>query len=84
MVTIYSIPNCPYCNEIKEILTNEGVAYTDVNVDLPENEETYRKLTEITKSDQVPVIKVKNQLLVPNMSFQTIREAAEITKKLLG
>ena len=83
MVKIYSIPECPYCTELKDILTKEGVEFVDVNVNLPENEAEYNKLHEITKSDDVPIVKVGKQLLVPNVSFRSIREAADLTKKFL-
>jgi glutaredoxin len=83
MVRIYSIPKCPYCTELKEILSAEGIEFTDVNVNLPENEEEYNKIHEITKSEEVPIVRVKNQLLVPNVSFQSVREAAELTKRFL-
>lgn len=83
MVKIYSIPECPYCTELKDILTKEGVEFQDVNVNLPENEAEYNKLHEITKSDDVPIVKVGKQLLVPNVSFRSIREAADLTKKFL-
>ena len=84
MVRVYSIPNCPYCTELKTILTNENVDFVDINVDLPENEAEYNKINEITKSDMVPIVLVGNQFLVPNVSFNTIREAADLTKKFLG
>jgi glutaredoxin 3 len=84
MVRIYSIPECPYCAELKEILSAEGIDFTDVNVNLAENEEEYNKIHEITKSEEVPIVRVKNQLLVPNISFQSIREAAELTKRFLA
>ena len=84
MIRIYSIPDCPYCTELKEILTQEGVEFTDVDVNLPENEEEYNKIHEMTKSDEVPIVLVGKQLLVPNVSFQSIREAADLTKKFLG
>jgi glutaredoxin len=84
MIKIYSIPECPYCIELKEILTKEGIEFTDVNVNLPENEAEYNKLHAITKSDDVPIVKVGKQLLVPNVSFRSIKEAAELTKKFLG
>lgn len=84
MVRIYSIPECPYCTELKEILSAEGIDFTDVNVNLAENEEEYNKIHEITKSEEVPIVRVKNQLLVPNVSFQSIREAAELTKRFLA
>jgi glutaredoxin len=83
MVRIYSIPECPYCTELKDILTKEGIEFQDINVNLPENEAEYNKLHEITKSDDVPIVKVGKQLLVPNVSFRSIREAADLTKKFL-
>lgn len=84
MVKIYSIPDCPYCSELKEILTNEGIEFIDVNVNLEENEKEFDKIQKITESDSVPIVKVGKQLLVPNISFQSIREAADLTKKFLG
>lgn len=84
MVKVYSIPNCPYCTELKEILTTEGVDFIDVDVMLPENEVEYNTLYQLTKSDDVPIIKVGKQILVPNVSFHSIREAADLTKKFLG
>lgn len=83
MVRVYTIDGCPYCTELKEILTNEGVQFTEVNVDLPENEAEFDKLYKITNSYDVPVVKVGKQLLVPTVSFQSIREAVDLTKKFL-
>ena len=84
MIRIYTIPNCPFCSELKEILVKEGIEYTEVNVMLPENEKEYDKLYEITESDDVPIIKVGKHLLVPNKSFQSIREGVDLAKKFLG
>lgn len=84
MVKIYSIPECPYCTELKDILTKEGIEFEDVNVNLPENEAEYNKLHEITKSDDVPIVKVGKQLLVPNVSFRSIREASYLVIKFLS
>jgi glutaredoxin 3 len=83
-VRIYSIPECPYCTELKEILTQEGIEFTDVNVNLPENEKEYDQIHEVTKSEEVPIVLVGKQLLVANVSFQSIRECADLTKKFLG
>lgn len=84
MVRIYTIENCPYCTDLKKILTEEGIKFVDINVNLPEHEEEYNDLHKITKSDDVPIVKVGKQLLVPNISFKTIREAAYLTKKIVG
>lgn len=83
MVRVYSIPECPYCEELKEILKNEGVEFTDVDVNAPENQAEYQKLFEVTKCDQVPQVKIGPQLLVPDVSFRSMREAADLTKKFL-
>ncbi len=83
-VKIYTIKECKYCFELKELLTKEGIEFDDVDVNLPENESEYQTLCKITKSDDVPIVKVGTRLLVPNVSFQSIQEAAELTKKFLG
>ena len=84
MVTIYSFPECPYCKELKEIYDNEGIEYRDVNISLEENLEEWNSIAEASKAEEVPVVKIDRQLLVPNVSFQSIREAVEITKKFLA
>ena len=84
MVTIYGFNGCPYCKELKEILTNEGIEFRDVDIDLDENIDEFNDRMEKTKADEVPIVKVGNQLLVPNVSFNSIKEAAELTKKFLG
>jgi len=66
------------------MLTNEGIEFIDVDVNLPENEEEFNKLYEITKCDDVPMVRVKNQVLIPNVSFRSINELFELTKQFLG
>ena len=84
MVKVYSIPQCPYCNDLKEKLTEDNIEFTDVNVLLVENKEEYDEILEKTKSDEVPIVRVGNQLLVPNVSFHSITEAYDLTKKFLS
>ena len=83
MVKIYSIPQCPYCNELKEKLTEANIEFKDVNVFLDENKTEYDAIVEKTKSDEVPIVRVGKQLLVPNISFHSISEAYDLTKKFL-
>ena len=84
MVRIYTIKGCPYCEELKDLLTKDDVNFVEVDVSLDEHQKEYDKLFEITKSDDVPIVKVGKQILVPNVSFKTIQECCDLTKKFLN
>ena len=84
MIKIYSIPECPFCNELKEKLTNENVEFEDLNIFLDENTEEHTEVMEFTKSDEVPIVKINKYFLVPNVSFHSINECVETIKKLLS
>ena len=84
MVKVYGFSACPYCKELKEIFTKDGIQFIDVDIEQPENQEEFNKIMEIAKADEVPIVIVGNQILVPNVSFQSIKEAAELTKKFLA
>jgi len=84
MVTVYGFNECPYCKELKELLTNEGIQFIYVDVDLPENEEEFNKIMEVSKAEEVPIVKVGQQLLVPNVSFTSIKEASLLVIKFLN
>lgn len=84
MIKVYTMEGCPYCDELKKKLTEMKVEYTEVNTDLPENEAEYEYIAEIADSSMVPLVVVGKNLLVPEKSFNTIEEAASITKKLMN
>jgi glutaredoxin len=75
--------DCPYCKELKERLTEDKIAFVEINTDLKENEEEYNKISKVAESDMVPLVLIGNQILVPESSFNTIKEAVDITKNLL-
>jgi glutaredoxin len=83
MVKIYTIENCPYCMELKNLLTNEGIAYTEVDVNKDENQAEFDKIYEVSKCNDVPMVRVGNQLLVPNISFKSLTECFQLTKQFL-
>ncbi len=82
-VTIYTMSDCPYCAELKEKLTNENIEYRNVDIDLPENQEEFNHILEVSKAEEVPIVRVDRQLFIPNVSFKSITEAVELTKKFL-
>lgn len=82
-VTIYTMSDCPYCADLKEKLTNENIEFRNVDIDLPENQEEFNKILEASKAEEVPILRIDKQLFVPNVSFKSITEAVELTKKFL-
>ena len=66
-----------------DISFNSRFEFIEIDVNAPENEPEFNKLFEVTKCYDVPMVKVGNQILVPNTSFRSIREAADLTKKFL-
>jgi len=75
--------DCPYCADLKEKLTNENIEFCNIDVDLPENQEEFNKIIEASKAEEVPIIRIEKQLFLPNISFKSINEAVELTKKFL-
>jgi len=84
MVRVYTMENCPYCNELKGLLEKEGIEFEDVDINLDENKEEVDKVFKVTKVDSVPIAKVGNQLIAPDVSFTSIEEAFDIIKSLLN
>lgn len=84
MIKLYTFPECPFCKELKELLTNEGIEFEDVNVNLPENQDEFAIVARVSNSNEVPIMKIDKQLFVPNVSFQSIPEALELAKKFLA
>ncbi len=82
MIIIYSIPECPYCNDLKEKLEFQNIDFNDINVLLEENVEEHKEIVEFTKSNEVPIVRLNKHFLVPNVSFHSIDECVETIKKL--
>ena len=82
-VTVYTMSDCPYCSELKEKLINENIEFRNVDVDLPENQDEFGKILEASNAQEVPIVRIDKQLFLPNISFKTIDEAVELTKKFL-
>ncbi len=84
MVTVYTIKDCPYCNELKGLLKENEIEFNEIDIYDEDYKEEVDKVMEISKADQVPIVRVGAQLLVPDVSFQSINECLEITKRFLG
>ncbi len=84
MLKIYTFPECPYCQELKQLLDKDNIKYEEVNVNLSVNKEEFNKVIMVTNSTEVPIIKIDKQLFIPNVSFHSIPESVELIKKFLN
>ena len=84
MVRVYTMKECPYCTEMKDMLKNEGIEFKDIDIDEPKNKLEFNKLVEISGADSVPVVIVGKKILIPERSFFTIEEGFYTVKKLIS
>ncbi len=61
-VKVYSTPNCPYCKLTKQFLTENNIAYEDIDVSV--NQLAAQEM--ISRSGQmgVPVVDIDGQIVV--------------------
>ncbi len=75
--------NCPYCAELKELLTTENIEFNDIDIYDKEHEKEVGEIMEASKAEEVPIVRIEKQLFIPNVSFKSIKEAVELTKKFI-
>ena len=81
MVTIYSLKTCPFCVELKEGLDKEGIKYTEKDISVKKYETEFDKISELTKTDSIPIMLIDKQVFAPDVSFKSIEEAIGLAKK---
>lgn len=62
IVSIYSTPTCPYCQQVKDYLKQKNIEFTDYNVAI--DIDARRKMVEKSGQLGVPVIQVDDQIVV--------------------
>lgn len=83
-VRLYGFKDCPYCQDIRGKFDNGNIDYHYVDIELKENQKEVDKIMKIGKTDSVPIILVNKTLLSPEISFKSIDEAFDLTKKFLS
>ena len=83
-VRLYGFKDCPYCKDIRTKFDEGGIDYIYVDIELKEHNKEVEKIMELGKTESVPIILVKKVLLSPEISFKSIDEAFDLTKKFLS
>jgi len=81
-IIIYTNKTCPYCNQIKQLLKDNKIKYTERDKE-KFNQEWYR-VVELTGIPVFPTININNEYLVPNRDFQNQQQLLNIIKYLIS
>jgi glutaredoxin len=83
-IFVYTMEGCPYCAELKQLLTDANIDF--VVRDTDEYELQYEILKNNTDNDYVPAIEIRDdekmtkRFLVPERDFEELEEAVERIK----
>jgi glutaredoxin len=83
-VRLYGFKDCPYCKDIRTKFDDGDIDYVYVDIELDKNVKEVEKIMELGKTESVPIVLVNKTLLSPEISFKSIDEAFDLTKKFLS
>jgi len=85
-IVVYTMKGCPFCEDFKEMLTNEGIEFFDRDID--EYKEEYDLYSKITENDMIPALLIvegnekehKSFIYAPERDYNELTEALDIIK----
>lgn len=86
-IIVYTMKNCPYCVEFKNLLQEKKIEFFDR--DIEEYESEYNLFSKITNNDMVPALLIiegddkdhNSFIYVPDKDYNELIEAYQIIKK---
>lgn len=88
LLILFTMKGCPFCDIMKNMLSENDINYHDLDID--ENEEEYELFKEITQNEFVPAFMIiekntsKAELFAPSRDYNEISEAIQIIKENLN
>jgi len=90
-VVLYSMKGCPHCVDMKDMLNEEGIKFSDRDIDKYEKE--YDLFVEATGNEYIPAFMLltldekKNasnvKLMAPDRDFDDLPQALDMVKRYL-
>ena len=74
-VILYTQSTCPYCNQMKDELTKEGVKY--VEKEYTKFPQEWQTVAEMTQIPVFPTIEIDGDYIVPRRDFQQIPQGIQ-------
>jgi len=61
-IAVYTIQDCPYCEELKDFLRKRGIEFEDTDVE--ENEDAAEEIIEKTGQEGFPVVDIDGEIII--------------------
>jgi glutaredoxin len=86
-VIVYTMKGCPFCDQFKEMLVQEGIEFFDRDIDKYSSE--YDTFSKITENDMIPALLIiegdgenyESFLYAPDRNYNELTEAVDIIKE---
>lgn len=82
-VILFSMKGCPHCDNLKQQLTERKISFIEKDVDEPENDLLYESFSKKVDSEFLPAVVIGKKAFIPDRSFNTIDQAADIIENHL-
>jgi|1_EtaG_2_1085319.scaffolds.fasta_scaffold07464_4 glutaredoxin len=87
-IVLYTMEGCPYCDELKGYMQNEGIKYKPIDIDI--REKLWESVKKITGEEYVPTVMVVNtdtgspKFFAPDRDFEEPKECFTLVKDLIN
>ncbi len=69
-IKIFTQPNCLYCKNVKDALTEKEIEFESIDISQSENREEWNLVTRLSGIGMTPTITFRDQIWAPNRDFQ--------------
>ena len=81
-VILYTKETCPYCIDFLKMLDEEGIKYTNKEIEQEGIREEFNKMVSLTGQGVFPTILTNDNYLIPNRDFRSMPEGIEMIKSI--
>ena len=82
-IKMYTQPNCLFCKNVKDTLTENEIEYKEIDISTTENREEWNLVTRISGLGLTPTITFNDQVWAPNRDFQDEKSLVQRLKYFL-
>ena len=81
-VVLYTKETCPYCINFLKLLDDEGIKYTNKEIEQEGVREEFDKMAALTGQGVFPTIFVNDNYLIPNRDFRGLPQGIQMIKSI--